>query len=175
MLHVVSSVFPARNRCRRCYYGVFAITVLTTAVVSVCVHFSVRPTEQSSIKNNTYAACPSNWTGFGNKCFYISEYSSNWTFSRDFCMKQGAQLARIDSQEELDFLRSYKGGTDCWIGLHRESSEHPWRWTDNTEYNNWVPIHGDETHGFLSNRISSGRGYIPRKWICSKCRSTLQC
>ena len=23
-----------------------------------------------------------------------------------------------------------------WIGLHRDSSEHPWRWTDNTEYNN---------------------------------------
>jgi hypothetical protein len=30
----------------------------------------------------------------------------------------------------------YKANFDSWIGLHRESSEHPWKWTDNTEYNN---------------------------------------
>lgn len=35
-----------------------------------------------------------------------------------------------------NFLKRYKGASDHWIGLHRESSEHPWIWTDNTEYNN---------------------------------------
>ncbi|XP_076796740.1 uncharacterized protein LOC117715751 isoform X2 [Arvicanthis niloticus] len=133
-------VFPESHARCCCCYGV--IIVLTVAVVALSAALSVfRKTEQISIKNNTYAACQSNWIGVGNKCFYFSGYSSNWTSSQDSCMAQGAQLARIDSLEELDFLRSYKGGTDCWIGLHRESSEHPWRWTDNTEYNNWHSLH----------------------------------
>lgn len=34
-----------------------------------------------------------------------------------------------------NFLSRYKGSFDYWIGLHRESSEHPWKWTDNTQYN----------------------------------------
>ncbi|XP_076796753.1 C-type lectin domain family 2 member F-like isoform X2 [Arvicanthis niloticus] len=157
-----------------CCYGV--ITVLTVAVVVLSAALSVRKTEPFSIKNNTYAACPSNWSIVGNTCFYFSEYARNWTFSQEFCIAQGAQLARIDNQEELNFLRRYKGTSDHWIGLHRKSSKHPWRWTDNTKYSNLFPIHGDGTHGFLSGRISSGRGYIPRMWICSKPSSyTLQC
>ncbi|XP_076796759.1 C-type lectin domain family 2 member F-like [Arvicanthis niloticus] len=157
-------------------YSCFAVMVVFTVVVIVTfVALSVRPTEQISIKNSAYAACPKKWIGVGNKCFYFSEHSSNWTSSQDFCMAQGAQLARIDNQEELNFLKRYNRSSSYWISLHRESSKHLWRWTDNTEYNNWVPIHGDETHGFLSDRISSGKSYIPRKWICSKCRSTLLC
>lgn len=57
-------------------------------------------TEQTSI-TNTYAACPRMWIGFGNRCFYFSEDSGNWTFSKNYCMALKAQLAQIDSQEEL--------------------------------------------------------------------------
>ncbi|XP_076797074.1 C-type lectin domain family 2 member F-like [Arvicanthis niloticus] len=169
---IVSPRSPAKLYC--CYV---LITVLTVAVAALSVALSVRNTEQISIKNNTYAACPSNWIGVGNKCFYFSEYASNWTSSQDFCMKQGAQLARIDSLEELYILMRYKGIFDYWIGLHRESSKHLWKWTDNTEYNNLVPIRGVENCGFLSHRgVSSSRDYINRKWICSKSSSyTLQC
>uniref|UniRef100_A0A8C6GSW0 C-type lectin domain-containing protein n=1 Tax=Mus spicilegus TaxID=10103 RepID=A0A8C6GSW0_MUSSI len=92
-------------------------------------------TEQIPV-NKTYAACPQNWIGVGNKCFYFSEYPSNWTFAQAFCMAQEAQLARFDNQDELNFLMRYKANFDSWIGLHRESSEHPWKWADNTEYNN---------------------------------------
>uniref|UniRef100_A0A8C8U657 Uncharacterized protein n=1 Tax=Peromyscus maniculatus bairdii TaxID=230844 RepID=A0A8C8U657_PERMB len=56
--------------------------------------------EQISI-NNTYAACPRDWIGFGSKCFYFSENTNNWTFSQTFCMEREAQLARFDSLEEL--------------------------------------------------------------------------
>uniref|UniRef100_A0A8C6GLD9 C-type lectin domain-containing protein n=1 Tax=Mus spicilegus TaxID=10103 RepID=A0A8C6GLD9_MUSSI len=63
----------------------------------------------------------------------------------------------------------FKGKVDCWIGLHRESSEHTWKWTDNTEYNNMIPIRGVETYAYLSNNgISSSRSYVVRMWICSK-------
>ena len=57
-------------------------------------------TEQVSSKN-TYAVCPRNWIGFGNKCFYFSEDTENQTSSDNYCMARGAQLAKFDSQEEL--------------------------------------------------------------------------
>ncbi|XP_034368502.1 C-type lectin domain family 2 member D11-like [Arvicanthis niloticus] len=165
-LKIVSPESPAKLYC---CYGV--ITVLTVAVVVLSVALSVRPAEEISIKN-IYTPCPSNWIGVGNKCFYFSEYSSNWTSSQDSCMEQEAQLARIDSQEELNFLRRYKGIFDHWIGLHRESSEHPWKWTDNTEYNNSVPIQGVENYAYLnSHSFNSARVYVNRRWICSKLNS----
>ncbi|KAL1763038.1 C-type lectin domain family 2 member D11 [Sigmodon hispidus] len=90
--------------------------------------------EDSAI--NRYAACPRDWIGLGSKCFYFSEKRSNWTFSQNFCKEKGAQLAHFDSMEELNFLERYKGPSDHWIGLHRDSSELPWMWTNNTKYDN---------------------------------------
>lgn len=149
-----------------CYYGV--IMVLTVAVIALSVALSATKTEQIPV-NKTYAACPQNWIGVENKCFYFSEYPSNWTFAQAFCMAQEAQLARFDNQDELNFLMRYKANFDSWIGLHRESSEHPWKWTNNTEYNNMNPILGVGRYAYLSSdRISSSRSYINRMWICSK-------
>ncbi|XP_052028873.1 C-type lectin domain family 2 member G-like, partial [Apodemus sylvaticus] len=154
-----------------CCCGV--ILVLIATVVALSGALPVRTTELISSKNNTYSACPSNWTLFETKCFYFSETSSNWTSSQNFCMAQGAQLARFDNLEELTFLNISK--EHYWIGLYRESTKHPWRWTDNTEYNHLFSIRGDENYGFLSdNGISSSRVYIKRKWICSKSVDTLQ-
>ncbi|KAK7797536.1 hypothetical protein U0070_000968, partial [Myodes glareolus] len=111
-----------------------------------------------------YAACPRDWIGFGSKCFYFSEHTSNWTSSQTSCMQLGAHLTHFDSLEDLNFLHRYMGESATWIGLHRESSEHPWMWTDNTEYNNLVPIRGDGQHAYLTDRgISSGRKYILKK------------
>nr|ACJ23590.1 C-type lectin domain family 2 member d6 [Rattus norvegicus] len=152
------------------------IVVLSIAVVALSVALSVKKTPQiSTVK--TYAACPRNWIGVGNKCYYFNETPSNWTFSQTLCKEQEAELARFDTEEELNFLRRYKGSPGCWIGLHRESSAHNWTWTDNTAYNNLLPIRGVEKHGFLSdNGISSSRDYIKRNSICSKLNSyTSQC
>nr|AFI61942.1 ClrH [Mus musculus]AFK08665.1 C-type lectin domain family member J [Mus musculus] len=155
------TIFPESPAKLYCCCGV--IMVLTVAVVALSVALSATKTEQILV-NKTYAACPQNWIGSGNKCFYFSEYTSNWTFAQNFCMAQEAQLARFDNQDELNFLMRYKGTFDFWIGLHRESSERAWKWTDNTEYNN--------TDVFT---ISS-RNYTERKWICSKSSNyTLLC
>lgn len=142
-------------------------------VMIPCIVFIlVKKTPQISIIN-TYASCPRKWIGVGNKCYYFNETPSNWTFSQTLCEAQQAELARFDNQAELNFLKRHKGRSNPWIGLHRESSAHPWKWTDNTEYNNLVPIRGDGLCGFLSDQlnISSSRDYINRKWICSKSKS----
>uniref|UniRef100_A0A8C0AFJ7 C-type lectin domain-containing protein n=1 Tax=Bos mutus grunniens TaxID=30521 RepID=A0A8C0AFJ7_BOSMU len=110
-----------------------------------------------------YVSCPKGWIGFGSKCFYFSEDSKNWTFSQTSCISVGAVLAQFETEEELNFLRRYKGIFDHWIGLSRESSHHAWKWTDNSKYN------GDGERGYLNDLgVSSARSYTDRKWICSK-------
>ncbi|KAK7795144.1 hypothetical protein U0070_009511, partial [Myodes glareolus] len=148
-------------------------------MICICtVYILVRKEEKAIASPEVgYATCQRDWIGFGSKCFYFSEHTSNWTSSQISCMKLGAHLTHLDSLEELNFLNRFKGDSSAWIGLHRQSSEHPWMWTDNTEYNNLVPTRGKGEHAYLSdNGISSGRNYIPRKWICSKPYNyTLQC
>ncbi|XP_021021029.1 C-type lectin domain family 2 member G-like isoform X4 [Mus caroli] len=162
---LISISRESRAKLYACY-GV--IIVLSVAIVALSVALSGKKTEQITIKN-TYAACPRHWIGIGNKCFYFSEYTSNWTSAQAFCMAQDAQLAQFDNQDELNFLMRYTGNFDCWIGLHRESSEHAWKWTDNTEYNNMTLIQGEERYAYLNNNgISSSRIYLPRMSICSK-------
>ncbi|XP_075838737.1 C-type lectin domain family 2 member D11-like isoform X2 [Microtus pennsylvanicus] len=172
-LKIVSPVSPAWLYC---CYAVIIVLIGAVIVLSIALSLSAGKTEQIS-RNNTYAVCPRNWIGFGNKCFYFSEDKENWTFSQNYCRALGAQLARFDNQEELNFLKRYKGTFEHWISLHRESSHQPWMWADNTEYNNLVPIRGEGDHAYLSdNGISSGRNNIRRRWICSKPYSyTLQC
>lgn len=45
--------------------------------------------------------CPEGWIEFGSKCFYVSEHTSNWTFSQTSCMELGAHLTQFETQEEL--------------------------------------------------------------------------
>ncbi|CAO2606780.1 C-type lectin domain family 2 member E, partial [Lemmus lemmus] len=166
-LRIVSPVSPARLYC--CYAVTFVLAGAVIAL-SVALSLSVRK-ENPAIASPeaVYATCPRDWIGFGSKCFYFSEHTSNWTSSQTSCMELGAHLTHFDSLEELTFLHRYSGDSATWIGLHRESSEHPWMLTDNTEYNNLTLIRGEGEHAYLSDRgISSGRNYIRRRWICSK-------
>ncbi|XP_051011624.1 C-type lectin domain family 2 member H-like [Acomys russatus] len=162
---IFSLEFPVKLSC-----WCVVITVITVLVVVICVALSARK-ENPAIESPgpCYDNCPRDWIGFESKCFYFSEDMRNWTFSQTFCMELEAHLAQIDTLEDLNFLKRYKGVSDHWIGLHRESSQHPWRWTDNTEYNNLVPTQGEGECAYLSDSvISSGRNYIQRRWICTK-------
>ena len=48
-----------------------------------------------------YVTCPKGWIGFGNKCFYFSEESENWTLSQISCTLLEAVLAQFETEEEL--------------------------------------------------------------------------
>ncbi|CAI5767947.1 C-type lectin domain-containing protein [Podarcis lilfordi] len=94
--------------------------------------------------------CPDGWIGYQRKCYYFSDSDRNWTSSQNYCASFNASLVVIDSQEEMSFLRRYKGPADYWIGLQKMNDQEPWRWIDGTIFNN----------------CSSGRSEEP--WICSK-------
>uniref|UniRef100_A0A8D2CRQ2 C-type lectin domain-containing protein n=1 Tax=Sciurus vulgaris TaxID=55149 RepID=A0A8D2CRQ2_SCIVU len=138
--------------------------LLLLVVVSI-----LAKTTKPILENPVFATCPKDWIGFGSKCFYFSEDIGNWTFSQTFCASLEASLVQFESQEELNFLIRYKGLSDHWIGLNRESSHHIWKWTDKTEYKASFSIKGDGECAYLNdNGISSARHYTDRKWICSR-------
>ncbi|XP_029060536.1 C-type lectin domain family 2 member D isoform X3 [Monodon monoceros] len=107
--------------------------VLATIVMVLATFLSVRNTKP--VSNVLYVTCPKGWIGFGNKCFYFSEDTRNWTSSQTFCTSLEAVLGQFETEEELFFLKRYKGPSDHWIGLRRESPHYVWKWTDSTEYN----------------------------------------
>ncbi|XP_036156492.1 C-type lectin domain family 2 member A isoform X2 [Myotis myotis] len=45
--------------------------------------------------------CSGKWIGVGDKCFYFSEDTKNWTASKIFCSSQGSELAQIDTPGDM--------------------------------------------------------------------------
>ncbi|XP_071881125.1 C-type lectin domain family 2 member D [Anas platyrhynchos] len=115
-------------------------------------------------------SCPPSWIGFEGKCFYFSNGEKNQTLSRADCHERGANLAVIQSREELDFMMRYKGSHDHWIGLSRQNPRQRWEWDDGTEFNSSLfPIGGGEDFAFLNNqRVTSARSSGERHWICTR-------
>ncbi|XP_003829692.1 C-type lectin domain family 2 member A [Pan paniscus] len=113
-------------------------------------------------------ACSGDWLGVRDKCFYFSDDTRNWTASKIFCSLQKAELAQIDTREDMEFLKRYAGTDMHWIGLSRKQGD-SWKWTNGTTFNDWFEIIGNGSFAFLSaDGVHSSRGFIDIKWICSK-------
>ncbi|XP_072810518.1 C-type lectin domain family 2 member A [Vicugna pacos] len=68
------------------------------------------------------------------------------------------------------FLKMCTGTSMHWIGLSRALGE-SWRWTDGATFNAWFEISGNGLFAFLNtDGVSSSRGLVDIKWICSKPR-----
>nr|XP_025138988.1 C-type lectin domain family 2 member H-like isoform X2 [Bubalus bubalis]XP_025138990.1 C-type lectin domain family 2 member H-like isoform X2 [Bubalus bubalis]XP_025138991.1 C-type lectin domain family 2 member H-like isoform X2 [Bubalus bubalis]XP_025138992.1 C-type lectin domain family 2 member H-like isoform X2 [Bubalus bubalis] len=159
-LAIISPVTPAKLCC-----CVLILVALNAVTLSALLAVRSRKTDLHVL----YVTCPEGWIGFGSKCFYFSEDSESWTLSQISCTSLEAVLAQFETEEELNFLKRYKGPSDHWIGLSRESPHHAWKWTDDSKYNASFIITGDGERGYLNHLgISSARSYTDRKWICSK-------
>ncbi|KAM7113915.1 C-type lectin domain family 2 member A [Molossus nigricans] len=114
--------------------------------------------------------CSGKWIGVRDNCFYFSNDTKNWIDSKRFCISQGSELAQIDTQETMEFLKKHTGPSMHWIGLSRNQGE-SWKWTNGTTFNTWFEITGDGSFAFLNaGGVYSSRGLIDIKWICSKPR-----
>ncbi|KAL9970561.1 hypothetical protein ACROYT_G022960 [Oculina patagonica] len=66
-----------------------------------------------------------------------------WNNASDSCKCLGAQLVKIESAAENNFLKRTfltSSGLSFWIGLNDQIDEGKWKWTDGTPleiYNNW--------------------------------------
>eukprot|EP00075_Anas_platyrhynchos_P036906 XP_027326159.1 C-type lectin domain family 2 member B-like isoform X2 [Anas platyrhynchos] len=112
--------------------------------------------------------CPAMWIGFQSKCYYFSEDESNWKTSLEKCKAMESSLTSIDSLEELDFIKRYKGQANHWLGLQEEVNGQ-WRWTNGTAFNNWFVVRGGGPCAYINQeKISSALCNTEKYWICSR-------
>lgn len=76
-----------------------------------------------------------------------------WNNARDRCKCLGAQLLKIESAAENDFLKRAfltSSGLTFWIGLSDQKEEGRWIWADGTllgRYNNWEATNPNNNGG----------------------------
>ncbi|CAO2606814.1 C-type lectin domain family 2 member G, partial [Lemmus lemmus] len=56
-----------------------------------------------------------------------------------------------------NFLKRYVGYPCYWIGLYRESLQHPWKWTDDSEYNDMYVLEVDILIFIFSGKKQQGQ------------------
>ncbi|CAI5767940.1 Hypothetical predicted protein [Podarcis lilfordi] len=133
--------------------------IISSSSTGLSRRSAVLPTALPSPSTPT-VCCPDGWIGYQRKCYYFSDSYRNWTYSQNYCASFNASLVVIDSQEEMSFLRRYKGPADYWIGLQKMNDQEPWKWIDGTIFNNWFKIWGGGECAYINHQSvasSSGR------------------
>uniref|UniRef100_A0A671EXS3 C-type lectin domain containing 7A n=1 Tax=Rhinolophus ferrumequinum TaxID=59479 RepID=A0A671EXS3_RHIFE len=83
------------------------------------------------------SSCPPNWVIHENSCYLFSTPLDTWEESKTQCSQQGSSLLKIDSSNELTFIKnqsSFKSADSFWIGLSRQQSKGPWLWEDGSMF-----------------------------------------
>ena len=94
------------------------------------------------------AACPRNWKQFEEYCYFAYNYGQNWHMARKRCRLLNADLVKINSYKENEFVlqlvRATSLGTSppvrrVWIGLFWHKLANQWAWSDVSTpvYTNW--------------------------------------
>uniref|UniRef100_A0A8C0XST1 Oxidized low-density lipoprotein receptor 1 n=1 Tax=Castor canadensis TaxID=51338 RepID=A0A8C0XST1_CASCN len=75
--------------------------------------------------------CPQDWIWHGENCYLFSSGQFNWEKSRENCLSLDAQLLKINSTDDLDFIWQMTSHSSFpfWTGLSlRKPSS--WLWED---------------------------------------------
>ncbi|XP_048836696.1 C-type lectin domain family 12 member B-like isoform X3 [Brienomyrus brachyistius] len=107
--------------------------------------------------------CPQGWELFHSSCYFISKDQKSWKDSRTECLKWGADLVIIDSEEEEDFIK--KNTYDYWIGLTYNAVKKDWIWLDGTSLTGFQkPYYWD---GYCAVIRSWSTSWQLQAWTCS--------
>ncbi|MGH0183024.1 UNVERIFIED_CONTAM: hypothetical protein FKN15_011021 [Acipenser sinensis] len=118
--------------------------------------------------------CPCEWTLFSGKCYYFSNENRDWKKAREFCQSQDSDLAVINSDEELNYLKG-KVRVAHLVGMSDLETEGVWKWLDGSLVDGrmWNPgepnNQGKEDCGEMSNgKLNDIPCNIKQRWICEK-------
>lgn len=94
--------------------------------------------------------CQSPWIAFQGSCYALFTQSSTWNSARDSCRSDSAELVKIESSNENNFIKKnfLASGADYWIGLTDEETEGEWKWSEGsslTGYTHWDPGQPSDT------------------------------
>uniref|UniRef100_A0A8P4K6E4 C-type lectin domain-containing protein n=1 Tax=Dicentrarchus labrax TaxID=13489 RepID=A0A8P4K6E4_DICLA len=118
------------------------------------------------------------WVDFNDSVYYISSIKKTWNASRDDCLKKGADLMIINSEEE----QVYRNILDnMWIGLTDSETEGTWKWVDGTPLTTSYWMDGEPYNYDLKeedcvevkqhekkNSWNDKPCDLPNFWICEK-------
>ncbi|XP_074423922.1 C-type lectin domain family 2 member B-like isoform X3 [Larus michahellis] len=112
-------------------------------------------------------ACPDDWVGYRNVCYYLSRDEGSWEWSQEQCSSHGASLAMPRREWEMEFLLRLKGNMDYWLGLRRRGER--LQWVDGSSFNQRIPVKGHEPCLFLNDHdLMSASCSQARPYLCSK-------
>ncbi|KAM6038857.1 C-type lectin domain family 2 member B-like isoform 10-T10 [Theristicus caerulescens] len=112
-------------------------------------------------------ACPWDWVGYRNVCYYLSSEEGSWEWSQERCSSLGASLAVLKMGWEMDFLWYLKGNVDYWLGLRRRGER--LEWVDGSSFNLTIRVWGREPCLYLNDRdLASSSCSQSRPYLCSK-------
>uniref|UniRef100_A0A8C4W0Y1 C-type lectin domain-containing protein n=1 Tax=Gopherus evgoodei TaxID=1825980 RepID=A0A8C4W0Y1_9SAUR len=137
-----------------------------TSLIAAILLTSVKSPPES----NLFPApcCLDGWVGYRGKCYYFSEAEGTWDSSQSFCSSLNASLAEIDTEKDLKFIMRYKGVSEFWIGLKRESAQ-LWGWVNGEQFNNLFTVRGEGDCAYLSDGFATSSWCSTKRyWVCSK-------
>uniref|UniRef100_A0A3B5LLC9 C-type lectin domain-containing protein n=1 Tax=Xiphophorus couchianus TaxID=32473 RepID=A0A3B5LLC9_9TELE len=84
--------------------------------------------------------CLPGWTFMSSSCYYFpfsdTFYRTSWNEARQFCRRQGGDLAIVNNREKFltinQDLSRQASQSGFWIGLRDVEEEGVWKWVDGT-------------------------------------------
>ncbi|CAJ0918219.1 unnamed protein product, partial [Mesorhabditis belari] len=125
-------------------------------------------------------SCAEGWERSGEKCFRLFPSTRSWSQALATCDRYGAQLARIESPNENEFLgkmtrkpgRTQTTGQPFWIGLSAEeqAGDIVFRWSDGTPVSRYTGFweHDQPDHGSGSCTLAASL-----QWRLDQCNLLL--
>nr|KAF6496806.1 oxidized low density lipoprotein receptor 1 [Rousettus aegyptiacus] len=105
--------------------------------------------------------CPQDWLWHEEHCYLFSSNSSNWEKSQKSCLSLDAQMLKINSPDDLEFIKqaSAHSSFPFWTGLSLKEPSRSWLWEDGSP----LMPHVFRLQGAVSQRYPSGTcAYLQR-------------
>ncbi|XP_055973398.1 oxidized low-density lipoprotein receptor 1 [Sorex fumeus] len=111
---------------------------------------------------NYSGPCPQDWIWHEKSCYLFSSGSFNWETSQENCLSLGAQLLKINSTEDLEFIYQAIAHSSFpfWMGLSLRTPSSSWLWEDGSPL---LP-HLFRLRGAVNQKYPSGTcAYVQRR------------
>ncbi|XP_065420308.1 killer cell lectin-like receptor subfamily B member 1B allele C [Chrysemys picta bellii] len=118
--------------------------------------------------------CPRDWLLHGDKCYWLSKESKDWTGSHDDCSWKSSRMLVIQNQEEMDFIQGViQDAGYVWIGLKVTRPGGKWTWVDGSpldpvRFSVSGSAEGNSCGWIGDSRIQSETCGAEFRWICQK-------